>query len=184
MEGRGGERRIFVKKLYYRPGNQLSSFLIFPDSSVVGIHFLFFTVVHWIITYLLFYSCRCFYCCMKPRIWEMLLGWTARISGCLTTFHIIKYNITQAVLFLSVRGLFFFSSALCLIIGQGPGENCLCGWLILGYFIEMSCLEHSQDSPGYEDSSRMMLTYSVPWSRYETLGNKIFWKKCQETQGK
>lgn len=29
-----------MKKLYYRLGDQPSSFLIFPDSSVVGIHFL------------------------------------------------------------------------------------------------------------------------------------------------
>lgn len=65
-------------------------------------------------------------------------------------------------------------SALCSIIGQGPGESCLCGWLISVCFIGMSFPGLSLDSHGSEDSSRMMPTYSVPWTRYIALWVKIF----------
>lgn len=71
---------------------------------------------------------------------------------------------------MSVDFTLLSSLASCLIIGQDPGESCLCELLILGCFIGMSCQEHSQDLLGSEGSSKMMLIYSVPWSRYETLG--------------
>lgn len=112
----------------------------------------------------------------SPGLEKCCLSEQLGISGFLTAFHIILEKWFYCI---QCQWLLLLSSASCLTIAQDPGASCLCGWPTSGSSTGTSCRGHSPASHGCGGSSRMTLTYSVPWSRYGTLWQKICRKEGQ-----